>query len=125
MQNTNMRPNLMLDDYRETYIDKIPDEEKKDMVQQGFTIAQKVLSQMFGIHATEYTHKGYNEAPIVMYIRCLYFYTLHDIMYIPLIDILEGHEYDKLQVKQMIKEIATSRSPKVRKDVGRILNTLN
>ena len=114
----------MLDDYRETYIDKIPDQEKKDMVQQGYLIAQNTLSKMFGIHSNEFVRKGYNDASIVNYIRCLYFYILHDVLYIPSIYICEKHNIDKLSLKKMIKEIATSRSAKVRKDIGRILETL-
>ena len=119
-----MRPNLMLDDYRETYIDKIPSEEKEDMISTGYELAQNTLSKMFGIHSNEFVRKGYNDAPIVTYIRCLYFYILHDVLYIPTIYICEYHDIEKVKLKQMIKEIATSKSPKVRKDVGRILNTL-
>lgn len=119
-----MRPNLMLDDYRETYIDKIPLEEKIDMIQTGYHLAQNTLSKMFGIHSNEFVRKGYNDAPIVNYIRCLYFYILHDILYIPSIYICERHDIEKIQLKHMISEIATSRSPKVKKDVGRILDTL-
>lgn len=119
-----MRPNLMLDDYRETYIDKIPSEEKEDMIAIGYELAEKTLSKMFGIHSNEFVRKGYNDAPIVNYIRSLYFYTLHDVLYIPSIYICEKHNIDKLSLKKMIKEIATSKSAKVRKDIGRILDTL-
>tara|TARA_S200002703_G_scaffold7566_2_gene7825 strand:- start:2770 stop:3117 length:348 start_codon:yes stop_codon:yes gene_type:complete len=114
----------MLDDYRETYIDKIPSEEKEEMIKLGFDIAQNTLSKMFGIHSNEFIRKGYNDAPILNYIRCLYFYTLHDVLYIPSIYICDKHNIQKIELKHMIKEIATSRSPKIKRDVGKILNTL-